>query len=383
MKKVRVGVVGTGGMGQGHCRALQELEESKLTAVCDIDPNTLKEVSKRHKVPGFDNYKKLIDSGLCDAIVIGTPHYPHPLIGKYAFQKGLHVLSEKPIAVTVKAGDEFIAAARKAEKKGLKFQVMFQMRSDPVNRKAKSLVEQGVLGEIYRTELVMGWYRSQAYYDSGTWRATWKGEGAGVLINQAPHHFDLFTWIGGLPSRVMAITKTSKHNIEVEDEASALIEYPNGATGFVHCSTNEFPGTDTVLFCGDKGKLDLSRGKLQLWEIDPPIMQFTRGSTNMWGGPKAKKKRVRLQDRERGHRAILKNFCRAILHDEPLLSPGVDTIGGLELANAILLSGHKGGKPVKVPVDRQAVEDLLAHLRKQSKKKSSVRIQRVTDPAHA
>jgi len=380
---VKVGVVGVGGMGSGHCNAMNEIDEAKLTCVCDIDPDTLETVSKRHKVKGFDNYKKLIDSGLCDAVVIATPHYFHPPIGQYAFKQGLHVLSEKPIAVTVKAGDQFIAAAKRAEKQGLKFQVMFQMRSDPKSQAAKKLITNGVLGDLYRTELVMGWYRSQAYYDSGTWRATWKGEGAGVLINQAPHHFDLFTWLGGLPSKVMAITKTSKHNIEVEDEASALIEYPNGATGFVHCSTNEMPGADTVLFCGDKAKLDLSGGKLQLWGINPSIMEHLTGSADMWGGARVSKKRVKLEDRERGHRAVLKNFFRAILDDEPLIAPGVEALGGLELSNAILLSGHKGGKPVDVPVDREAVEDLLKYLRKTSKKKASVRIQKVTDPAHA
>lgn len=381
MEKVRVGIVGVGGMGQAHANSFADMEEGVLTAVCDIDPATLDEVSEKHKVKGFDSYRDLIDSGLCDAVVIATPHYFHPVVGKYAFQQGLHVLSEKPIAVTVKAGDEFIAAARRGEKKGLKFQVMFQMRSDATHRTARRLVEEGVLGEIYRTELVMGWYRSQAYYDSGTWRATWKGEGGGVLINQAPHHFDLFTWIGGLPSKVMAVTKTSKHNIEVEDEASAIIEYPNGATGIVHCSTNEFPAASTMIFCGDRGKLDLSGKRLQLWEIDPPIMEFTRGTANMWGGPKAKRKRVRIQAMDRGHKAILRNFCRAILYDEPLLAPGLDALGGLELANAMLLSGYTG-KPVSVPVNRDRMERLMADLRRRSKRKTQLRLQKVTDPQH-
>jgi len=194
--KVRFGVIGTGGMGSGHCRMIPLIPETELAAICDVNPDVRANISAKYNVPAFATHTELLDSGLVDAVTIATPHYFHPPIAIEAFRKGIHVLSEKPLAVTVSDADAMILAARQS---GLKFGVMYQMRGEPQNLAARRIVESGVLGEIYRTSLVMAWYRSQAYYNSGGWRATWSGEGGGVLINQAPHYLDLFSWLGGLP----------------------------------------------------------------------------------------------------------------------------------------------------------------------------------------
>ncbi len=226
MDKVRIGVVGVGGMGYGHCKGVKEIDETILTCVCDGVQSLAESRSKEFDIPFFTDYNEMFASGLVDAVIVATPHWFHPDIAIAAFQKGLHVLSEKPIAVRVSDAERMIKASRKHKKV---FAVMFQRRTEPVHRKALELIRSGAIGEIQRTLCLEPWYRAQAYYDSGTWRATWVGEGGGVLINQAPHGIDLFTMLGGMPSTVTAKTRTRLHKIEVEDEACAFLEYPNGA----------------------------------------------------------------------------------------------------------------------------------------------------------
>src|SRR5687768_9852804 len=236
MDQVRIGIVGVGGMGSNHCATMREVEEAALTAVCDIVPAVANEVSAKYGVPGFERAEDLLDSGLVDAVIIATPHYDHTPIAIQALERGIHVLSEKPIAVSVFDADRMIKAAAES---GRKFAVMYQMRSLGRAQAARKVIEEGKLGEIYRTSLVMGWFRTQAYYDSGGWRATWAGEGGGVLINQAPHFLDLFCWLAGLPSKVTGHTRTRLHDLEVDDEAFAFLEYPNGAHGYLYASTTE------------------------------------------------------------------------------------------------------------------------------------------------
>lgn len=376
MDKVRVGVIGTGGMGQAHAKDLRELEECELTAVCDIEPEVCKAVSEEHEVPGFEKHVDLLDSGLVDMVMIATPHYDHPPIAIDAFERGIHVLSEKPIAVTVGAADDMIAAA---EKSGCKFGVMYQMRTQPVYFTARRLIQEGVLGELYRTSMIMGWYRSQAYYDSGTWRATWVGEGGGVLINQAPHYLDVFSWLGGLPKLVNGHVRTRLHNIEVEDEAYAFLEYENGAHGYLYTSTTEAPSSGLMEFCGDEGKMVLRGGELQLWRVKPSVSRHSREAEDMWGGPETERVEIEIPEAATGHREVTRNLALAIMRGDEIIAPGAEGLATMELINSIILSG-KRGRPVEVPVDRQEYDKLIEELKATSKEKTRVRVQRVTDP---
>ncbi len=378
--KVRFGVIGAGGMGSGHCSMIPNIPETELTAICDVSPEVRAALSAKHGVPVFATHTELLDSGLVDAVTIATPHYFHPPIAIEAFSKGIHVMSEKPLAVTVSSADAMIAAARAS---GLKFGVMYQMRSEPQNQAAKKIVASGQLGEIYRTSLVMAWYRSQAYYNSGGWRATWSGEGGGVLINQAPHYLDLFSWLGGLPGTITAQTRTRLHDIEVEDEAFATLEYSNGAHGYLYASTTEIPNNNVLEICGDKGKLILDNGNLRVFTLETPLREFTHTTDAMWGSPKAVEVPVELPEQAdaeiKGHGAITRNFARSILFDELLLAPGYDGINAVELINGMILSS-KCEKTVTVPVDRATYDGLISKLQASSGKKSAVVEQRVTDP---
>ncbi len=379
MRKVRIGVVGVGGMGQGHCNTIGEVPEAELAAVCDIVPSVAKTVGEKFGVPHFVKPTDLMDSGLVDAVLIATPHYSHPPIAIDAFKRGLHVLSEKPIGVSVKETSRMIRAAKRS---GEVFGVMFQLRSMPIYQAARKLIDDGKIGDLVRASLILGMYRSQAYYDSGGWRATWKGEGGGVLMNQAPHGLDIFTWLVGTPKRVTAQTRTRAHDIEVEDEASALLEYENGAHGYVFAGVIEVPETDRLEICGDRGKILIDENGLRYWEIPQTISRFTRENTEMWARPETKECPVTLRERETGHAAITRNFCRAILYGEELIAPGDEGLASLELANAMMLSSYRK-KTVRLPVNRNEFEELLDELKAKSKPKRHAKDQRITDTAFA
>jgi predicted dehydrogenase len=379
MKQVRFGIIGTGGMGSGHCASMSQIKEAKLTAVCDINPVVAKSIGEQYSVPSFTKAEDLLDSNFVDAVLIATPHYFHPPFAIEAFKRGVHVVSEKPISVTVSAADDMVRAAKAS---GLKFGVMYQMRALGRCQAARKVVLERRLGEIYRTSLVMGWYRSQAYYDSGGWRATWAGEGGGVLINQAPHFLDLFTWLGGLPSSVTGRTRTRLHEIEVEDEAFATLEYPNGAHGYLYASTTESPGHEMMELCGDKGKLVMHGSSLRLFRIKPSIKRHSVEALEMWGSPDVEEVPLKIPKGAGTHAEITRDFCRAVLQDKPLLSPGEDGVNAVEMINAIIQSSNTG-KPVDLPVDREAYDRLLAKLQKGSKAKKQIVEQRVTDQHYA
>jgi predicted dehydrogenase len=379
MKKVRIGVIGVGGMGQGHCGYMHEVGVGELTAVCDIAPEVAETVGRKHQVPFFVKSTDLLDSGLVEAVLIATPHYFHPPIAVDAFKRGIHVLSEKPIGVSVKEASRMVRAA---ERSGLVFGVMFQNRSEPIYRAARKLIEQGAVGELIRTNLILAMYRSQAYYDSAGWRATWKGEGGGVLLNQAPHGLDIFTWLAGTPKLVTAKTRTRAHTIEVEDEAFALLEYENGAHGYVFAGVIETPETNRMEIVGDRGKILIDGEGLKYWEVPGSISRFTRESTEMWARPPSHQVEVKQEKRESGQPTITRNFCRAILKGESLLAPGKEGLASLELANAMILS-HYRNKTVRIPVNRNEYEALLDGLKTKSRPKRGVKGQRVTDPEYA
>jgi len=376
VSRVRVGIIGTGGMGSGHAAYMKDLAEVELTAVCDLNADVCQQTAEKFEVPGFQQHIDLLDSGLVDLVLIATPHYDHPLLAMDAFERGIHVLSEKPIAVTVRAADEMIAAAMRSN---CIFGVMYQMRCEPVYFTAKKLIDDGLVGDIYRTNMVMGWFRSQAYYDSGTWRATWGGEGGGVLINQAPHLLDLFTWYAGLPKRITGGVRTRIHDIEVEDEAFAILEYPNGGHGYLYASVIEAPGAGLLEICGNKGKIVIDRGGLHAWSVESGLREFSESVPDMWSSPEVKEVEITLPEAPTGHKEITRNVARAILYGTPLVARGEEGLNALELINGINLSGRRG-EPVEVPVDRAAYENLMEELREQSRGKTRLREQRVTDP---
>jgi len=380
MKKLKIGVIGVGGMGSAHCRNVKNLDETELVFVCDADKNIAKSRGEEFGVKHFTDYKEAIKSGLCEGVIIATPHWFHPEIAIYAFENGIHVLSEKPIAVKVSDADKMIKAAKKS---GKIFTIMFQRRTEPLFKKAIEIIKSGALGELQKSICIDPWYRTQAYYNSGGWRATWVGEGGGVLINQAPHTIDLFTLLGGLPKKVLAKTRTKLHDIEVEDEVSALLEYKNGAWGYYYTSTCEPVGPLHMEFTGDKGKLIIKGDKLTFYSFEYPISESMVKIESMWGSLKYTEEKIEISSNiQTGHSAIIRNFARAILYGEELIVNGEEGLNSVEFINACILSG-KRNKEVEIPVDRKEYDQLMEELKKSSKPKKVVKEERITDPAFA
>lgn len=378
-KIIRFGVIGVGGMGCGHITCITQVKQARLTAVCDIDPATAEKVGKQFNVPYYFDHRRLIKAGLCDAVTIATPHPSHAPIAIDCMNAGLHVLSEKPLSERVSMAEKMVQAAKRNR---VAFAVMFQRRFEPVIAKAMEIVKSGQIGKIHRTCMISPEFRSQAYYDSGTWRATWTGEGGGVMMNQSPHIMDIFVQLCGLPSAVYGHTEARMHRIEVEDLAEALLQYPNGGTGYLYCSTNEAgPGQMIELF-GDKGKLVFRNGELKLYRCKPGIQRYLALSKKMWGTPELVEVPLKIPAKQSGHISVIANLVRHLLYGEKLFTPGASGVASLELANAIMLSSHEK-RWVKLPIRRATYDAFLAKLRRGSKfVKQAAQVRRITDPRH-
>lgn len=371
MDQVRVGLIGLGGIAQLHLGTFPKIKRLQFTAGADIDSSAVAKVVEKHDVKGFDDGIKLLDSGLVDAVIICTPHYQHPVFAMAAFERGIHVLTEKPVAVTAKAAAEVNQAHRKHPQ--IVYSAMFQQRTHPAWKKVRAMVAAGEIGEILRVNwIISNWFRTQSYYDSGGWRATWKGEGGGVLINQCPHNLDLFQWFVGMPEKVQAVVGLGKyHDIEVEDDVTAMMSFANGATGVFITSTGEAPGTNRLEICGDHGKLVVDEMKITFDKNEVPCREFCGTSKERFASPPRSRYMIEPARSDEGHHVITQNFINAILDGEPLIAPGEDGIHGLELGNAMLMSGITG-QPVSVPTDRDAFDQLIQKLAAESKTEKKV-----------
>jgi len=362
MDMVRVGIVGIGNMGSAHaaCIGGGKINGMVLAAVCDLKPERLALCEEHYPAAvRFSDYKEMLASGLIDAVIIAVPHRLHAKIALDALEAGLHVLTEKPEDVSVSAARRLNEAAAKSDRV---FGIMFNQRTNPLFRKAKEIVESGQLGELKRSVwIVTNWYRTQYYYDSGSWRATWAGEGGGVLLNQAPHNLDLWQWICGMPASVTAFCDVAKyHNIEVEDDVTIYVRYPNGATGAFITSTGEYPGTNRLEISGDLGKLVLENKTMKWWKLSAPERKFCYTLQENSAHVDMEVIDVQPDGVETAHAGILQNFTNAILHGEKLIAPGYDGIRELTLSNAAYLSQWKGNVTVALPFDEAEFDALLA-----------------------
>ena len=369
MDVIRTAVIGIGNMGSAHARCIYSgaIPGMQLAAVCDLRPERLDWA--KNELPGtalYDSWESLISSGTIDAVIIAVPHPLHSIIAEAAMQAGLHALSEKPLDIRLSSARRAVETGKKT---GQVFAVMLNQRTSPIFQRAREIVRSGKLGELKRSVwIITNWYRTQHYYDSGDWRATWLGEGGGVLLNQAPHNLDLWQWICGMPVEVIARCDMARyHHIEVEDEATLTVRYANGATGIFITSTGEYPGTNRLEISGTRGKLVLEEGRLKSWLLreDEDKVRFS-SDLNSPHIPLDYEEWI-PEEKETAHAGILTNFAAAILKGEQLLSPAVDGLNELTLSNAAYLSAWQGSVPVSLPLDEEAFDRLLAEHQEKSK----------------
>lgn len=365
MDVLKVAIIGIGNMGSAHalCISNGEIEGLCLCAVCDVEERKLNTFAEKYPhISVYTDYRELLKNNMIDAVIIAVPHPYHAEIAIAALKSGKHVLLEKPADISVSRVQKL---NEEAQRSGRIFGIMFNQRTHPLFKKARDIVRGGMLGELKRTVwIVTNWYRTQSYYNSSDWRATWSGEGGGVLLNQAPHNLDLWQWICGMPESVTAFLDIAKyHNIEVEDDATILTRYKNGATGTFITSTGEYPGTNRLEISGDKGKLVLENGTLKWWQLKTSEREVCFSSEESFANIDYDYFEFREDECESGHKRILRNFADSVLYGDELIAPGTDGIYELTLSNAAYLSSFHGNKEVALPFDTDEFDKLLnAHI---------------------
>jgi len=374
MDQVRIGIIGIGNMGSGHARYLSKgaIEGAVLAAVCDINPDRLAWAAKElpETVKQFDDAITMLDSGEIDAVIVAVPHYDHPKYVMAAAERGIHAICEKPAGVYTKQAREMIEFVKE---KGIIFSMMFNQRTNPCYQKLREMIKGGELGELKRTNwIITDWYRTQAYYNSGGWRATWSGEGGGVLINQCPHQLDLWQWTCGMPKRVRAFCQFGRyHDIEVEDNVTAYVEYENGATGVFITTTGEFPGTNRFEIIGEMGKVVIEGTTLTFYKNEVSDAEYSRTAEAGFGKITNTPIEYTFEDKGPQHEGITQNFVNAILKGEKLLGPGEEGIYGLTISNAMHLSTWLDDW-VDLPLDEDLFLEKLNERVAASKEKTNV-----------
>ncbi len=381
MSKIRLGIIGYGNMGSGHTKNIfaGKCPEVELTAVADIDPARLEALKKLAEEKGkpcpalFPDASAMMDSGLVDSVLVAVPHYDHPRYVIEALEKGLHAMSEKPAGVYTKQVREMMEVADRHPE--LTFGMMFNQRTNCVYRKMREIMQSGELGAIKRTSwIITEWYRPQHYYDSGAWRATWSGEGGGVLLNQCPHQLDLWQWICGMPVTMDVKMHFGKwHDIEVEDDVTAYCTYENGATGTFITSTGDTPGANRFEIVCDGGTLICDKTSLTMYKLEKPESVYSRENhTEVFGRPKAEKIVVETDGKNYQHVGVLNAFAAHILRGEPLVADGREGINGLTISNAMHLSAWLG-REVQIPFDEELYyEELMKRVATSRRKVNTV-----------
>ena len=351
-----------GNIGRHHASYLldRKVARCELVAICSTTPAKLESYAGRG-VRVWGDGLELIRSGTVDAVLIATPHYDHTSLGIAALEAGLHVMVEKPISAHKADAERLLACAD--QRPGLVLAGMFQLRVEPRYQKIRRLLESGELGQLVRVNWInTDWFRTEAYYGSGGWRATWKGEGGGVLLNQCLHNLDVLSWLLGPPSRVRGFCGFGRHHaIEVEDEVTAYFEYPGGATGVFVASTAEAPGTNRLEIVGSRGRLVLEDGRLRFARNDGDMLEFSRTAKGGFTKPEIWNVEIPFENAATPHAQLMENFVAAVLDGAPLIAPGRDGLLSVELANAIVFSALEG-REMSLPMDAAAWETRLQGL---------------------
>ncbi len=374
METLRLGIIGAGNMGYDHAKKVMDgaVKNLKLVAVCDIDEAKRKRLTETFgdAIEIYDDYHKMLDAHTVDIILIAVPHYLHPVVAIEAFEKGYHVLTEKPAGVYTSAVRAMNEAAQKS---GKVFGIMFNQRTNPLYKKAHDIMKSGELGTPKRMIWVItNWFRTQSYYDSGAWRATWGGEGGGVLLNQSPHQLDLWQWIFGMPSKIRAFCNVAKyHNVEIEDEATIFAEYENGASATFITTTGEFPGSNRTEISATKGKMVIEGNMLKIWRLEQEDCEVCKNASEGFAEIPYTYEEITSENEGTAHMGVLQNFVDHILTGSEMLAPGIDGLCELTLSNAAYLSSWTGNSLITLPLDEKLYESELKKRIEASDKKFS------------
>jgi predicted dehydrogenase len=357
MTPIRYAIVGLGAGVFKHHREALDLGTFELVGGADVRPE-VKDRADELGVPFFADHETMLAETRPELVVVITPHPFHAPIAIHAMEAGCHVLVEKPIAVRVSEADAMIETA---DRTGRILALNFQQRCRGDIRTLKRIVDEGALGHIQHVEMTTAWPRTATYYRGGGWRATWKGEGGGVLMNQAPHNLDLLCHLFGMPKLVSAWSRTMLHSIEVEDTVHAMCEWPQGTLGSIHITTAEAGREERLEVIGTAGSVSVVDGKLIYKKLPGDFREtITQSNLTMPDVP-AKAQPVTLEAGDGDHMDIYRNLYEAIRNGAPLVADGREGRMSLDFANAMILSSHER-REVELPTDRAAYDRLFAKL---------------------
>jgi predicted dehydrogenase len=366
-KKVKIGVVGLGNMGSGHLKYLGSMDTVEIAGVCDIAAKKADDAAAAYNTRAYYSYSDMLENSGLEAVLIAVPHYDHVPITVDSFAKGIHVLCEKPVTVHVNGAKKMIGAYEEAKAKNpdIVFGIMFQERTIAQYKKIKDILQGGELGRLTRaTWINTSWFRSQAYYDSGGWRATWAGEGGGILTNQCPHNLDMYHWLFGLPEKIQGFAHIGKyHDIEVEDEVTAYMEHSNGMIGHFITTTGECPGANRLEIVGENGTLVYEKGSLVFYRNRMSMFKYSRETENGFGTVENWETKIPVSHSQpSGHQAVTEKFINSIITKNiDLIAHGTEGLNPVMIANAIMLSSFEE-RAVRLPLDGKPYEDKLHEL---------------------
>lgn len=345
MKKVGFGIIGCGNIGPVHAQAIAAVKNATLVGVSDVVEASARKLAEAYGADTYTDYKEMLKRPDLQAVSLCVPSGLRAEIAVACAKAGKHVLSEKPLDVTTKRIDKIINATK--ENKVL-LGCIFQSRFAEGSQHIRKALDEGRFGKLVLGDAYIKWYRSQAYYDSGAWRGTWKLDGGGALMNQGIHQIDLLQWFMGPVKSVQATCRTIAHKgLEVEDLATAMLEFKNGALGVIEGSTAIWPGHPArVEVHGTEGSAILEDGKIITWQfskkkpIDKKIEAAMQGESELGSGAADPLASLKIE----GHRRQIEDFSKAILNGTSPSIKGEDGRVAVNLIESIYKAAKTGKK---------------------------------------
>lgn len=370
---MRIGIIGLGNIGRVHARNIQDglVGQAQLCAVANQPIETLDDFQEQG-IACFDDAGKLIQSGLAEAVIVALPPNLHAPVGIEALAAGLHLMMEKPLACHKAEGQRILAARQRDDQV---IALMMNQRTHPCYVKIKEWMDAGATGVLQRVSwTTTNWFRPEIYYQSSPWRATWKGEGGGVLMSQCPHNIDVLQWLVGMPAKVRAHCSFGKyHDIDVEDDVYAYFEFANGATGQFIASTGEAPGINRLEIVGDLGTIITDGNEAKLIRNRETASSYSRTTDDIFGTPEQTEECYQPGEPVNQHATVLDNFVKAARGEAGLIAPASEGIHSLELAGAMIYSSWMDAA-VDLPLDAATYEQFIQERIARSKPREVTRV---------
>ena len=342
MQKIKIGIIGCGRISSKHFESIANIPEAEVVACCDIIKERATLSAEKYNVPNiYIDYIEMLKKEKLDLIAICTPSGIHPQIGIVAAKQKINVLSEKPMAVSIRDADNLINAC---DKHNVELFVVKQNRLNTTIQLLKKAIEDNRFGKIFMIQSNVFWQRPQNYYDMAKWRGTWEFDG-GAFMNQASHYVDLVQWLIGPVESVISETATMARTIETEDSGAAILKFRNGVIGMINVSMLTFPKNfeGSVMVLGEKGTVKLggiALNEIEKWEFqdysdeDKYIKNSNYSPPNIYG---------------LGHQPYYQNVINSLLGKEETETDGRSGRKSLEIIEAIYLSA-KSGKKIALPL---------------------------------